>query len=291
MKIALEGNMVFMSIEYLGIFSCGLSGGLAAVRKRYDIISILLVAWIAALGGGIVRDALLGAVPPAGITDRGSVLVTLLSGLVVAVAHPEIDRMTWPMTVTDAMALGSFAVVGTIKSLTFGTSGMTAIFLGMSTALAGGLLRDILLNVVPAVIRDQHWYALPSLIGCILTVFTTRATQKGMIGVSAETSIDVGIVALVVVLRLLSVRFDLKVPGAMHRRRAYLPLNDDQIKEGVERLIRGRKGMSVTITDPGVPEKQSPEAQPGAEGSGDQAGDGDLTGEGDQAVDRDPADL
>ena len=75
MKTALEGNLIFMVIEYLGIFSCGLSGGLAAVRKGYDIIAILMVSWISALGGGVVRDVLLGQVPPSGITDKGLSLI------------------------------------------------------------------------------------------------------------------------------------------------------------------------------------------------------------------------
>ena len=247
MKTALEGNLIFMVIEYLGIFSCGLSGGLAAVRKGYDIIAILLVSWISALGGGVVRDVLLGQVPPSGITDKGSVIVTLASGLVVAVAHPEISRMTWSMLVTDAMALGSFAVNGTSKALMSGTGGMTAIFMGMATALVGGLLRDILLNQVPAVIQDQHWYALPSLIGCLLTLASMRAQQHGFYPARVDMILDLAIVALVVVLRIISVKFDILVPGAVDRRLARLPLSDAQLARAIRHLMRGRSNISVTI--------------------------------------------
>lgn len=248
MKTVLEGNLIFVAIEYLGIFSCGLAGGLAAVRKQFDIISILLVAWITALGGGIVRDVLLGQVPPVGITDKGAVLATILSGLIVAVAHPEIDRMKWLMIVTDAMALGAFAVNGTAKALGCGTGGMTAIFLGMATALAGGLLRDVLLNQVPAVIQDKHWYALPSLIGCFLTLAVVRFRERGLYSTQVEMLLELANVALIILLRLLSVRFDIAVPGAVKRSKAHLPMSDEQIGAAIRHMLRGRSDLKVTIS-------------------------------------------
>lgn len=248
MKTVLEGNLIFVAIEYLGIFSCGLAGGLAAVRRQFDIMSILLVAWITALGGGIVRDVLLGLVPPVGITDKGSVLATILSGLVVAVAHPEIDRMKWQMIVSDAMAVGAFAVNGTAKALGCGTGGMTAIFLGMATALAGGLLRDVLLNQVPAVIQDKHWYALPSLIGCFLTLVVVRLRERGLYTTQVEMLLELSVVALVVVLRFLSVRFDIVVPGAVERSKAHLPMSDEQIGAAISHMLGGRSDLKVTIS-------------------------------------------
>ena len=71
MQVALENNIVFVVIEYLAILCWGLSGGLAAIRKGYDIFTIMLCGWLTALGGGLVRDVMLGALPPVGITDKG----------------------------------------------------------------------------------------------------------------------------------------------------------------------------------------------------------------------------
>ena len=88
MQVALENNIVFVVIEYLAILCWGLSGGLAAIRKGYDIFTIMLCGWLTALGGGLVRDVMLGALPPVGITDKGYVLTTLFSGIIVVVAHP-----------------------------------------------------------------------------------------------------------------------------------------------------------------------------------------------------------
>lgn len=215
--VTLESNGFFLGIEYVAVFCCGLLGGLAAVRKHYDLFAIVLTTWLTALGGGLVRDVVLGALPPVGISDRNMVFTTLAAGLIVAVIHPEVDKLKWPMLVLDALALGLFAVNGTQKALMYGTSGMTAVFLGMFTALAGGLIRDTLLNEVPMVVRDRHWYAFPSLVGCLLTVLSYRLEMHAIITYGGEIAFDVAIVVLVVLMRVLSVKFDIKLPGAVPR--------------------------------------------------------------------------
>ena len=198
-------------------------GGLSAIRKGYDLFAILITAWLTALGGGIIRDVMLGAVPPVGISDRGFVFTALASGVLVAVIHPEVDKLKWSMTAFDAIAVGMFAVNGTEKAMLYGTSGMTAVFMGMFTALAGGLIRDMLINEVPVVIRDKHWYAVPSAVGCVATVFVCKGVQAGVINQTAEIVIDVCVVVLVVAMRLLSVKFNLMLPGAVERHHTYLP--------------------------------------------------------------------
>lgn len=223
MEVALESNAFFLGIEYAAIFCCGMVGGLAAVRKGFDLFAIVLTAWMSALGGGIIRDVMLGSLPPVGIADRGFVLTALASGVAVAIIHPEVDHLKWSMLAFDALALGLFAVNGTSKAMMHHTSGMTAVFLGMFTALGGGLVRDMLLNEVPFVMRDKHWYAVPSAIGCVLTVFVGKAVNAGLLGLREEMILDMVIVATVVALRLISVKFDLIVPGAVVRSHSYLP--------------------------------------------------------------------
>ena len=223
MGVTLESNTFFMGIEYLAIFCCGLMGGLCAIRKQYDLFAILITAWLTALGGGIVRDVLLGALPPVGISDKGFVATAIISGLVVAVVHPEVDRLKWLMLTIDALTLGLFAVNGTEKALMYHTSGMTAVFLGMVTALGGGLIRDMLLNDVPMLIRDKHWYAVPTFIGCMLTVLVSRITGRGWLTFHEEMVCDIAIVLIVVAMRLLSVKYNIMLPGAMTRHEVHLP--------------------------------------------------------------------
>ena len=220
--MALESNAFFMGVEYLAVFCCGLVGGLAAVRKSYDLFAILVTAWLTALGGGILRDVLL-EVPPVGITDRWSVLSALASGVVVAVIHPEINKLKWSMLTLDALALGLFAVIGTSKAMYLGSSGMTAVFLGMATALGGGLVRDMLLNDVPMIIRDKHWYAVPSALGCVMTVFVCKGRLAGLLDAEQEIGLDILAIVLVVAMRLSSVIYNIKLPGAVERHNVYLP--------------------------------------------------------------------
>lgn len=223
MGSALESNMLIMVIEYIAVFCCGMVGGLAAIRKGYDLVAIMITTWLTALGGGIIRDVLLGALPPVGVSDRAYVCIALAASLVVAVIHPEVDKLKWSMLTLDALALALFAVNGTAKAIFHGTSGMTAVFLGMFTALGGGLIRDMLINEVPMAIRDRHWYAVPSAVGCVLTVFVCKGVQSSVIDFRMEMILDWAIVALVVAMRLLSVKYNLTVPGAMERHNTYLP--------------------------------------------------------------------
>ncbi|KFI66576.1 trimeric intracellular cation channel family protein [Bifidobacterium magnum] len=223
MGIALQTSPFFQLIEYLAVFFCGIGGGMAAIRKQFDLLTIVITSWLTALGGGMIRDVFLGALPPVGVSNIGFVLTALVSGLIVAVIHPEVHKLKWTMLTLDALALALFAVNGTSKALMYNTSGMTAVFLGTFTAMGGGLIRDILLNEVPQVIKDRHWYIVPAVVGSILTVVVWQMEQQKHITFQMEFILDVAIVVLVVLLRLASVKFDIQVPGAVQRTRAHLP--------------------------------------------------------------------
>ena len=226
MEIALQSTPFFQAVEYLAIFSCGMAGGLTAVRKRYDVSSIIIIAWITALGGGIIRDVLLGALPQ----------VAFAAGAVTAVVHPEVDKLKWSMITIDALALGLFAVNGTSKALLYNTSGMTAVFLGTFTAMGGGVIRDMLVNEVPMVVRDPHLYVVPAVLGSIFTVWVWRAHTGRLIGDNTEMLLDVVIVLVVIVLRICSVKFNIRLPGAVQRHRVHLPAT----------LLRGERAQTDT---------------------------------------------
>ena len=153
----------------------------------------------------------------------GVVLTALIAGCVVTVIHVEVGRLRRTMLIIDALALGLFAVNGTSKALMYNTSGLTAVFLGTFTAMGGGLIRDILLNEVPVVIRDRHWYIMPAVIGSMLTVVVWRWRAHATISMRMEIALDVAIVVLVLVLRLCSVAFNWQLPGAVERSQAHLP--------------------------------------------------------------------
>lgn len=119
MQIAWANNAFLQVIEYIAVFCCGMVGGSATVRRGYDITAIIIASWLTALGGGIIRDVMLG-VPPVGVNDKGLVLTALASGIAMAFIYPEVDELRWSMLTLDALAMALFAVEGTAKALTLG---------------------------------------------------------------------------------------------------------------------------------------------------------------------------
>jgi uncharacterized membrane protein YeiH len=218
----MSSQMLNSVIEYLAVVACGISGGLPAIKKHYDVFSVLIIAWLTAVGGGLIRDVLLGAVPPVGVSDKWLILMAFASGVICLVFYPEITDLKRSMLVSDALALGLFAVNGTMKALNYGSSMTTAVFLGMATALGGGLIRDILLNVEPAVLRDKHFYAFPSLLGCVLTAVVYRVVQWDVVSNWWSIPLNVVVIVTVVALRLLSVKLNILLPGPVPRTHSHI---------------------------------------------------------------------
>lgn len=214
----MSGHIFMLWVESIAICCWGLTGGVCAVRKGYDLFAILVTGWLTALGGGTIRDIMLGDLPPVGITDKRLVACAIISSLAVAIVHPAVERHRHSFIFIDALALGLFVINGTQKALEHGTSGVTAVFLGMLTGLAGGIIRDMLLNEVPTVVQDKHWYAFPALVGCLLTVLVQRLNMHGLLGGNETLICYVFIVIIVVIMRESSVYFNLYLPGAMTRR-------------------------------------------------------------------------
>ena len=201
------GSWPLPLLEVLGVFVSGLSGGLVAVRKQFDLVALLVLAIAAGLGGGIVRDVLLGATPPVGLSDWRLLAAACAAGLVTFFAAHRVLRIERAVLVLDAVALGLFAVAGTSKALGLGTGALTAVLVGVVTGVGGGVLRDLLSGEVPFLFAQREWYATPALLGA--TVFAT-ADAAGAGG----PPVTWGCVLLVAVLRLLAVRRDWQMPAA-----------------------------------------------------------------------------
>lgn len=238
-KVALESNAFFVTIEYFATFFCGMVGGMAAVRKGYDLFAILTASYMTGLGGGIIRDICLGALPPVGISDCGFVFTAIASGIAVAIFHPEVEKHEWMVTMFDALALGMFAVNGAGKALTLNMSGMTAVFLGMITAVGGGIIRAVLLNETPMVIADRHWYAFPAAFGAVSTVIVWKCLKAGLISFHAEIILDSLIVILIVIMRMVSIELDLRMPGALRRTKAM------SLSAPIKKIMPGKRSRSA----------------------------------------------
>jgi uncharacterized membrane protein YeiH len=160
---------LLLVLDLVGTFVFALSGAMAGVKKRLDLFGVLVLSFAAGNAGGIVRDLLIGAVPPAAISDWRYLAVSLLAGMVTFWRPSNIDRLSSPVLLFDAAGLGLFAVAGTQKALAFGLHPVMAASLGVLTGIGGGMTRDVLLIEIPAVLRADL-YAVAALAGAAIVV-------------------------------------------------------------------------------------------------------------------------
>ncbi|MGW0499793.1 trimeric intracellular cation channel family protein [Streptomyces sp. NPDC003007] len=200
------------TLDLIGIFVFAISGALLAVRKNVDVFGMAVLAEVTALGGGLFRDLVIGAVPPAAFTDLGYFLTPLLATLLVFFLHPQVERIQGAVNVFDAAGLGLFCVAGTIKAYEYGLGLTASAGLGLTTAVGGGVLRDVLANEVPSLLRwDRDLYAVPAIVGSALAALCIRydALNPVTSGLAVITAF---------VLRLLAMRYHWRAPRAWHRR-------------------------------------------------------------------------
>jgi uncharacterized membrane protein YeiH len=201
--------------DLLGILTASSAGALTGVRKGLDLVGVLALAAVTALGGGVVRDLMIGAVPVALLTDwRYLTAASIAAAAVLFAQHPKVPGRDAPAVVrlrgriplstayllADSATLGCFAVSGTAKALNYGLALVPAALMGVVTAVGGGVLRDVLINEVPTVLR-RELYAVPALVGSLVVAVSVRYHP-------AATPIAFLAAALTMGLRIVAVRRD-----------------------------------------------------------------------------------
>lgn len=162
-------STVLVAFDLSGTFVFALSGAAAAVKNRLDIFGVLVLAFAAGNSGGIARDLMIGAVPPAALRDWRYVVVSVLAGLITFYWYRIINKLSSPVLVFDAAGLALFAVAGASKALAFHAGPVAATLLGMVTGIGGGMVRDVLVGEIPTVLRTEL-YAVAALIGALVVV-------------------------------------------------------------------------------------------------------------------------
>lgn len=142
-------------LDLAGTFVFALAGATAGARRQLDIFGVLVLAFAAACSGGILRDVLIGAVPPAAISDWRYLTTSVVAGIIAFHWLPTIERMSHPVRVFDAAGLALFAVAGAQKALAYELNAVMAALLGMLTGIGGGVARDVLLAQIPIVLRSD----------------------------------------------------------------------------------------------------------------------------------------
>ena len=160
---------LLLALDLIGTFVFALSGAAAGVKSKLDAFGVGVLAFVAGNAGGVTRDLLIGAVPPAAIDDWRYIAVSLAAGAVTFVWYPNVKRLQPIVLLFDAAGLGLFAVSGTQKALAIGINPFVSALLGMLTGIGGGVLRDLLVNEIPVVLRADL-YALAALAGAAVVV-------------------------------------------------------------------------------------------------------------------------
>ena len=166
--LELQRSLVLV-LDLCGTFAFAVSGATAAVRRRLDIFGVLVVSFAASTFGGISRDLLIGATPPAAIQDWRYLAVAIAAGVITFFWSQLVERLRNPVRLLDAVGLAFFAVAGTEKALAFGLSPLMAALMGMLTGIVGGIARDVLVADVPVVLRAEL-YAVAALVGAGIVV-------------------------------------------------------------------------------------------------------------------------
>jgi uncharacterized membrane protein YeiH len=168
----MNAHTAYTVLDLVGTFAFAISGAVAARQRRLDLFGIVVVTFMVSCGGGIVRDVCIGAIPPAGLSNWAYLAVSLFAAVVTIIAYPQVRRLRHPVLFFDAIGLGLFAVAGAQKAWIWTNSAETAVLLGMVSAVGGGVLRDILLSRVPAIL-EREIYASAALLGAALQMALT----------------------------------------------------------------------------------------------------------------------
>jgi uncharacterized membrane protein YeiH len=162
-------HVPLLVLDLIGTFVFAISGAIVGVQGGLDLFGVLVLSFAAGNAGGITRDVLIGAVPPAAIADWRYLGVSVLAGLLTFFWYPLVDRMRSPVLVFDAAGLALFAVDGAQKALLYRLNPVMAALLGMLTGIGGGMTRDVLAMQIPTVLRADL-YAITALLGAAIMV-------------------------------------------------------------------------------------------------------------------------
>jgi uncharacterized membrane protein YeiH len=160
-------DTLLLILDLAGIAVFAATGALVGVRKELDVFGVMVLALITGLGGGVVRDVLIGAVPPAALDDWRYLVVPAVTSLVVFAFHPAFGRMEKQIMVLDAIGLALFCVTGAVKAEEAGLGILAAAVLGLLTGVGGGMMRDVAAGRVPVIFRGEL-YATPAFAGALI---------------------------------------------------------------------------------------------------------------------------
>lgn len=242
------------AVDLVGVFFFAASGAILAVRKGYDIVGSLMLALMVGTGGGVIRDLIVNQDVPAAFQNPWYLILPAVASLAVFLKVLDGDRGQHAVMLFDAIGLAVYCVIGTRIALLGGLSPVSAVVLGLLTAVGGGILRDVVAGEPPGVFGGRGWYALPALLGAALT-----AVLGTLEWLNIYTSVAVMIAVLAV--RVVSLRGQWLAPGAEYTGETQRQRLDPDDAPPVPDA-RDRDGEDGPPAEPGEPEDPSDLADP-----------------------------
>jgi len=197
-------NIVLTATNYIGIVAFAVSGSMKAIRKGMDLLGVIVLGFVTALGGGIISNVLLGIYPPVNLTYLPYPLTAIAAGVATFVFYRFFNNVGKPLIYADAVGLGAFSASGASLAYSVSHNPLLVTLVGAITAVGGGVVRDLLANEIPMVLT-REFYATAAIIGS-LTYFMLR-----LIGLGDSTSALVSMIATIA-LRFIAVRFRWELP-------------------------------------------------------------------------------
>jgi uncharacterized membrane protein YeiH len=189
-------DTLLLVLDLAGIAVFASTGALVGVRKELDVFGVVVLALIAGLGGGVLRDVLIGAVPPAALEDWRYLVVPAATALIVFAFHPAFGRLEPRIMLLDAVGLALFCVTGAVKADDAGLNILAASALGMLSGVGGGMMRDVAAGRVPVIFRGEL-YATPAFAGALIaTVVHARDLSPWWFAVAFGVCLGWRLVAL-----------------------------------------------------------------------------------------------
>lgn len=200
--------MLLDVLNFAGIAVFAASGAMVGVRKDFDMWGIVTVGVLTGVGGGVLRDVLLGLNPPTSVENYGNALTATIASLLVFAFHPAFTKLRKSILVLDAFGMGLFAATGASIAVDVGVSSFAATAVGLMTAIGGGVLRDVISNEIPLLLQPADLYAIPALLGATIVAVGSYHTP-----VPQWVWLTVGSI-LATGLRLLGLKFGWRLPTA-----------------------------------------------------------------------------
>ena len=189
-------NIIYI-LDLIGTAAFAASGAWVGVRKQMDLFGVLVLGVVTAVGGGTLRDLLLGDIPPFSLKNESYIYIAIVVSLIVFANRVQFKTFEKPLLYFDAIGLGTFVVIGTTKALDFHLGLLGAILMGVMTGTAGGVIRDLFANQVPLIFRREIYASACVAGGLLLVALETVGTARPVAALlSAGTVISVRLLAI-----------------------------------------------------------------------------------------------